>query len=348
MKYDQIIQEITERLTGDWETDINYLRNETEKYEEFPEGLEIIRGIGGLIFEIMPEDSKNELEFSIKNDQLHLSNKLLEIQNKIQNNDLDEAEKLVVKFLPDERMFQNDETSVYYTFRNPIEELFYKEKFKPKKSIRIAPFPYNEIYQFYVYLLVEKSQYENAFKFIDCALNRNPLFSEILFEKAEIYKKQGNLEEFRATTIQCLDLIYTSMQMGRYFRNLGYYFIEKQKWDAAICSYLMSINWNNDEMAQGQLAYISQKTGINIRANDYKNCFEILEKEDVQQSPNVLWIDIALAIAESENGKEDLDLAQFCYAIIYDLTGDKEVLETIQACEELREQRSKIMCKKGM
>lgn len=331
MEYDQIMQEIIDGLLGDWEKDIAYLNNAAEKY---PDSSEITRGIGRLICKIMPDDCKDELDLAYTKEQYYIENVLIEVQKKISDREIEEAEKLLIKVLPDDSMYQSDEVSVYYAFENPIEELYYEEKFKPTKTVRIPPFPYNKVYLLYAYLLFEEVKYDKACKVIDKALRRNPLFSEILFEKAEIYKMQGDMGKFLSTTIQCLELLYQGRDIARYFRNLGYYFIESEKWDEAICSYLVSMTWEESEMAQSQLFYISQQIGTIITPEKYQNWDDILGKYDIPLEPDILWAQVAWAIAEDSCEIDNYDLARFCYSIVYDLTGDEEVTIRMEKCEK--------------
>lgn len=61
MTYNEIMQEITSGLTGDYKKDCAYLKNQMEKYNNHNLSKEILRACGRLMFDILPDDKKEEL-----------------------------------------------------------------------------------------------------------------------------------------------------------------------------------------------------------------------------------------------------------------------------------------------
>lgn len=58
MTYDEIMQSITYGLTGDFETDQIYLKEQMEKYKDHELGKEIIRACARIMYQIIPDDKK--------------------------------------------------------------------------------------------------------------------------------------------------------------------------------------------------------------------------------------------------------------------------------------------------
>jgi len=339
MTYEEIMQEITSGLTGDWEKDIANLMDYSEEYKSHPQSKEILRGIGRLISQILPSDTQAEFTQIFSNDQQYVETVLSEVTNKIKEQDIDEAEELLLKILPEEELYQSDSVSLYCTFRNPLEIAYYKAIYNPPKEIRIAPYPYNQIYQLYAYVLIEKCLFDEASNIIDKALLRNPLNADIKFEKAEIYKMQGDMERFLQITIEAQPMVYRIKDTSRYWRNIGYYFIEKEKWDGAISAYLISLHQDPSPLAQSQLFYISQRTGKKIKSQKYEKLLALLEKENIPTCPDPNWLAIALKNAAVAFADRDYDNAGFYYSVVYELTQDDVYGDKVRECESLMEKK---------
>ena len=59
MKYDEIMQTITSGLTGEPEKDVKYLYEQGQLYKTHELSREILRGIGRLMYEVMPPEQRD-------------------------------------------------------------------------------------------------------------------------------------------------------------------------------------------------------------------------------------------------------------------------------------------------
>ena len=66
--FDSIMREITGGLSGDLQKDMAYLEEQMQNYKEHELSKEIIRACGRLIYELIPDDKKEELAKAINND----------------------------------------------------------------------------------------------------------------------------------------------------------------------------------------------------------------------------------------------------------------------------------------
>ena len=65
--FDSIMHEITRGLSGDANTDIAYLKEQMKAYKDHEMGKEIIRACARLMYDLMPDDKKKDLEQVISN-----------------------------------------------------------------------------------------------------------------------------------------------------------------------------------------------------------------------------------------------------------------------------------------
>ena len=66
--FDAIMREITAGFTGDPTKDMPYLKEKCEEYKNHEMAQEILRACGRLMYEMMPDDKKQEMNKALGND----------------------------------------------------------------------------------------------------------------------------------------------------------------------------------------------------------------------------------------------------------------------------------------
>ena len=59
----------------------------------------------------------------------------------------------------------NSDTAEYYNFCEPMEEVLYRELYKPEKQLEYADFPFADIYTFYGDILFKLERYQDSSAF---------------------------------------------------------------------------------------------------------------------------------------------------------------------------------------
>jgi tetratricopeptide (TPR) repeat protein len=339
MEYTDIIRDISSQLTGDSSKDMAILQAEAEKYRSHESSQEILRAIGRMMYQILPDDMKQEFNQSFSNMQLSTDTVLDEVKTKVHEGDLAEAESMIKTILPPEGMYQEDQVSVYFAFNTPIEEIYYKSKFKPQKDVRIIPDIDLEVFLTYAYIMIEKQRLDEAMDLLERGLQYNPLETKLLFEKGEILKLRKNWDGFKEATDLCLEYSYSSENVARAYRNYGFMFIELEDYEAAICCYLMSLQYDQSDMAQSQLFYISQVTNNQINPEDYfESIEEVFAERKIMLRANPELLQIAFALGNQFEDDGIYEDAFYCYSIIYALTEDANIKEKLREMKSLIEQ----------
>lgn len=106
----------------------------------------------------------------------------------------------------------------------------------------------------------DEKDYDNAIKILNKSLKLNPCNISSLFEMAENYKAKGELLKYLNWTNKCYEKIYYVNHLAHYYRNLGYYYIEKKEWNLAKALYLYSLKYDANPVVTTELQYIIQKT----------------------------------------------------------------------------------------
>lgn len=326
--FDSIMREITSGFTGDSSKDMPYLREKCEEYKNHEMAQEILRACGRLMYDMIPDDKKDELKKAINNDSSGTEAALEEIRFNIYKKNYDKALKMIedlVKKVEELNMFQDDQVSEYHIFDEFFEEILYRHKYNPSKDLRRAQIPYTEIYSLYGGLLVELNQLDKARESLEKGLRWNPMNFQIMSEYIETFKMEGNMDKFFETTIEAFGIAIHATHVARCFRNLGYYFVERKLYPEAIATYLLSTRFEKDsKQVQSELYYINQVAG-GIKEPSYEDVTSYSEQYGFPTGAHEDILGLAYAYGKHylEDGQNEA--ARYFMSILYELTQDDDV-----------------------
>jgi len=333
MKFEKIMEEIIQKLTGNKEEDVIFLMNECEKYKAHEYANEIISAIGRLIYDILPDDEKGKINQITNNQSIGLKKHLQEINFLVSQRNFDKALEIIeslIRKIEDTGWYLNDDKCEYYCFNHIFEEIIFQEIFKPEKEIKQIPENYAEVYFLYGNILFEIKRYDEAKIFLEKAISYNPVNTEYLFELGEVYKIKKDWNIYLRINRDCLKYAYSGKSIARCYRNYGYYFFEEEKYDTAIVFYFLSISFDKDDMvAHSELNFISNKTGLEIKCPDPQSMINILKENDIQFGANDLILNIAYSIGLEAHKNNNYEMAEYFYNVVFDLTNDEEIKKLI-------------------
>jgi len=110
----------------------------------------------------------------------------------------------------------------------------------PKKEIKIKPDIHRQALYHLAYIQIEYKNYDDAERLLNQALLENPLDLHSLFEVCDIYKRKGELDKCSDIIKLCFSYSYTPEDISRVYRDMGFLFIEKKDYDAAIACHIMA------------------------------------------------------------------------------------------------------------
>lgn len=326
-----IIEEIKKNLSGDYEKDMAYLHDMSEKYTEHPFSQEILREIATLMYGILPESDRNELNSrlaAMKEDEV-LSFEA--IKDMIKNGDFKRAKILMEEFLAKIDGLYEEEDDCIYLSLNHVAELYLNAYYnRPVKEVRQPEYPYNEYYRIYGYILTELGQYNSAIAAYETSLKWNGVDIDTIYALGEVYKRTGVLDKYLEVTKSAYNYACTRATMARYYRNLGFYYLEKYEPDIATALYVYSNIYYETENAANELAYIKSATGRDIPKYDLAMIQQILLSKGIELGPNPDTIGIIYRVGQLLMEDNDNERAKECFTIVYDITQDEECRELIE------------------
>lgn len=338
--FDTIMREITGGLTGDEKYDIEYLMAQSEKYKESEYNIEIMRACYRMIYDLMPEDMKDEFSDALNKDMKGTDATLDEIQFLRYKKEYKKALKLMESLIQKcekADVFPDDSVSEYHTFKEPFEEILYHFIHNPEKEIRPSSIRYSEMYYQYGSLLIDLKRYDDAQKALEKGLKWNPVSTQIAFERTETFKLRGMMEEYYQATRDIFKIAFRPSDLARCYRNLGYYYVEKGELQVAVCCLVFSIPFSSSDLVQSELFYIYSLDHKLIMNPDMQTIQINFKGYDIPLGPDEGVISLAYYFAKQSIEQGQKELAQYFISILISLLG-----EDIEELQELQEQIDKM------
>jgi len=331
--FDTIMHEITSGLTGDDRKDIEYLNGQIEKYKEHELKQEIIRACARLIYQRLPEDKKDEFARILRNQTSGTEAALEEVRFNIYKKDYERALQIIealAEKVESMNAFQDDQVSEYHVFNEWFEEVLYRFREKPAKDLRQAQIPFTSIYGLYGSLLVEMKRYTEAREVLKKGLKWNPISFDLTSEYIETFKMTGDLEEFYILSRDAFKIAFHPNDVARCYRNIGFYFVERELYQEAIGCFLMSMEFQKDSKeAQSELYYISTKTNGKVKEPTLKQMQKIAAKYGFPMGADDDILGLAVTYGRHFMERNDPESARYFLTIAYDLTSNEQLGEMI-------------------
>lgn len=334
MTYDEIIKDITNGLTGDPEKDKKYLLDQGEKYKDHEMNKEILRAIGRMIFDVLPEDAKEQInEFADKN--IYSWDSVIQEArfNQSQGN-FDKALKIIETALDHAKnRYEDDAVSEYRDFANLFEFVMYIDYNHPQKDVRMPTgIPFAKLYALYGSILIDLHRYKDAQIALQEALDWNPVHCDYIFEYCETFKCLNDMESFYTNTNEAYKYVYTQNDLARYYRNLGYYYYEKKLWDVAASCYHLSLVYDPSSMvAKSELYGIVQESNGKVNDLDMEDIKTIAEEYSIPFQPSEKVMEIAVGYAKGNLDQGKNDVAKYFLTILFQLTEDESIKKIIDS-----------------
>ncbi len=329
--YEVAINDIKEGLTGDPRVDMAYLKMQTDKYKDHKFSKEIIREIARMIYALLPEEKKREMNETISKNEEGFDVKIEKCKYLIYKKQIKEALPILEKMIEEVEItqpFEDDAVTEYYSFSEVMEELIFRTTFESRKEIRRCPTNLSGLYFLYGNALFDIGRMDEAKNALEKARRWNPVDTSIGFEYAEVFKKVGDIETFYEETMKVHPFIFLYRDLARFYRNLGYYYTEKEDYKVAVCCYMYSAQFEKSELVPAELYYIIRKSGTDYQPG-IEEITEYFKKNDIPElvDENILKIAYTMGADAKENGNKDM-IAYF-WGIFAEFIDDEEVIKTL-------------------
>lgn len=220
----------------------------------------------------------------------------------------------------------------YYDFNTLMEMVMFQSQHPEIQQASDIEEPLNRLYAMYGSLLLEQGKLAEAEEALAIAMDWNPMSADIAFEHAEIFKQKKDWEKFKQLTVAIFPIAYKRRELAHCYRNLGYYFVEKQMWDEAVGCYLLSMSFADAEgryQAELELKYIHEETEGQAQRPSIGAMRSYGEKYAFPIGPDAKIIETALQYGKAMLANKKYEHANYFLDIAYKLTESKELKDLL-------------------
>lgn len=245
----------------------------------------------------------------------------------IQEDRFDEAQPILEQLMQYVKKYENK--TECKQFQNIFEYYYYFVTVAPSESITIPEEPILYYLLFYGLLLVQQHKNDEAIEIFKKVIAYNPYCAEAYFEMADVYRKQDNLDLFYETIKQVYHIAYDPYVLAKYYRNIGFYFVEKKDYQFAKMAYFVSSHYENHPNVSHELAYISMITNEDIVAPSLLDIQEAFFEKGLNPVPNDRIIAFLLNMGELMEESEPNN-AILMYDMYIALTENEEIKQRVK------------------
>ena len=159
----------------------------------------------------------------------------------------------------------------------------------------------------------------------------NPVDMESILGIILCCKQLGDTEGEYSYTTESYNYCCTRAELAAYYRNLGWYYLEKYNPELSAACYLYSKYFEESQQADAELEFLEKAIGKKVSAKDLSQIQNILKENNIPTEANPITLALLYKAAEEAQEAGDIAQALDCYRMVYDLTEDEEVGKRISS-----------------
>lgn len=258
------------------------------------------------------------------------------IKGLIKNKDYEKAENMLLDLITQSNnKVIEDENNTYYSFNNYIEILIFWYMYKPEKRNICPDINYSEIYYYLGFINIEIKNYGKAQEYFKKGLEWNPMDVSIMFENAYLYRMLGDIERYKAEIEKTNPFIYEIGYMAKYYRELGWYYVEKKSFDLANALYTQSLAFYETDMAKRELEFIAKSENRKARLSTAEEMQKLFRDYNITFGFNRNIVDIIIdEYNRLYNENPQPDVINFISKKLYDITLDDKYMTFYELKDE--------------
>ncbi len=226
------------------------------------------------------------------------------------------------------------EESVDSVCLNHIAEFYlYEYYIVGEKSYKLKPLHEYREHISNGYKLMEEGDYSNAVNEWLKALDDNPVSVEVLGKLASCYKYLYDIEKEYEYTVKAYDYCCTRAEMAAYYRNLGWYYLEKYKPEVSVACYKYSGLFVKTDQVYSEIHFLEAATQKSFKDLSVEAIQKILVEESIPIKANSVTLALIYKAGLEAYDNGNIKEAYECFCMVYDLTQDEEVEQIIKHLE---------------
>lgn len=189
-------------------------------------------------------------------DYSNLNKNVSKALNLINKKEYKEAKEILLEYVEKTKTLYKKNN---YSFNNLTEFYLFASNFGIKKETYWINLNTSEACRLLGYILIEEKDYDKALEYLKESFKYNPVNVNTFFELSECYKMMKDYDKMKEIIDSLYDYLYNESMLAKYYRNLGFYYIEKENYDLAFSLYLISLEYEFNQFALSEMMYIRKK-----------------------------------------------------------------------------------------
>ncbi len=153
----------------------------------------------------------------------------------------------------------------------------------------------------------------------------DPVDMESILSIISCCKHLGDIEGEYSYTTDSYNFCCTRAEMAAYYRNLGWYYLEKYDPDLSVACYMYSQLYEETTQAKDEVKFLEKATNRVIEEKSPDELQKILEKNGIPTGPNNVTLALLYRAGEEAEAAGQYVQALDCYRMVFDLTQDAEI-----------------------
>ena len=233
-------------------------------------------------------------------------------------------------------MTDDDGKDVYMSLNHVMEYYIYAYYYKPDFDVKCTEIPYGAYYRTYGELCLELGKYHGAEKAFIKAISWNPVDLDAILGLAESYKYTNKMQRYLNTTKMAYRYCCTRATMARYYRNMGYYYLNKYETEMARACYIYSNIYYHTDNADSELNYLAAALKDETPDLSIREMQKMFADTGVEPGPDSDTIGVVYRVGELMMEDGELKLAKDCFSIVYDITQEEKLENLLDSMADIK------------
>ena len=322
------INMIVEKLTGNYESDLQYLNSmKEEALQEFVDKRETLRAINSVIkevenvqTEVLNNDEDNN-EDIVSEESKELFDKVLnELYEDLNNKNYDSALNNCKTLINEVEGIAktNDPSKIYCSFSSEFEKKLFEKIFAGEKQVIATPYANDVIYILYSQILVEKHRNSEALEALNRALYWNFLNRDARFKMIDLYFRKKEFVNCVEAIKKLQSISYTVVDLAQCYNKMASVYESLNDYKIAYALYFLSFNYVDDENTAMHVQNLLDKH-TDLEELTVSDLSDLLVENEIQIGPNANLIDayrnVTKELIENNSIDEAMMLVQNDYAL---------------------------------
>lgn len=341
---EQIIDAIEAKLSGNIDEDFKFVLSEAFHLKKL--GMNHLIKDVFIVFEKRYGDEGKKYLISKAKETLQLRkadfDKIIKLEKE---GKFLEAQEIAVKLIDTLPEFpKKNENSVVKSFRNLVEETYYKEYIDKEHFILRFSEPISAYYYHVAFCLMRMNDFEGSIEQLDNALKYNDVFSDSYILKAHNYLNLNDTVKFEYNLKRALEYAYTKETFQNIYMHLfRHYYSQKKKKECYAfyfaAKFFMKLPLADNEKIRNA---IDELDGEVIEEKDFPKIASTIEECGYTFGLSKSMSIILRKLLASDKSKNDIRFRLGILSIVYDVTKDPKVFKQIEALKNKIEKETQV------